>query len=164
MFKKTDELNRELRRNVYVTKVKDVASFIQLINNIYKSIIGKSTTNEFFYKFDRALSVNIVKQEDQTFKFTLNIRNIKSNLQLYMENLYSLLYLFFANLDIRDVSIDSKDLNHKVHLIIAFNSAEDSKLLIRDILLRIKFLKKPRSTTHGHVHTQTNGRQFQKAV
>ena len=149
MFKKTDELNRSLKRNVYINKVKDVTSFIQLINNIYKTIIGKSGISQFFYKFDRVLSVDISKLANMTFDFVVTLKNIKSNLQMYLEDLYSLLYLFFVNVEVKEVSTQSKDMNHKVRLQVRFNSVEDHKYLIRDILLRIKHIKKIRSVAQN---------------
>ena len=95
MFKRSDDLNRELRRNVYITKIKDAMAFIQLINNIYKSIIGKNSINHFYFKFDRILNITIEKTDPKTFKFIIVLKNIKTNMQMYVEDLYYLLYLFF---------------------------------------------------------------------
>lgn len=151
MLRKTDDLNRDLKRNVYINKVKDVASFIQFINNIYKSIIGKSGINEFFFKFDRALNVSIIKLKDLTFDFTISLKNIRTNVQMYLEDLYSLLYLFFVDIEVKGVDIkELSEVNHQVKIKVKINTVEDHSLLIKDVLLRIKEIKKSRSaTTNG---------------
>jgi len=144
---KTDEFSRSLKKNVYISKIKDMPSFIQLINNIYKSIIGKNTIHEFFYKFDRVLSVQINKESSDIFRFELFLKNVKSNFQMYLEDLYSLLYLFFIDIDIHDVIINKNNDDVHAKLKIKFDVKNEHNLLIKDLLLRIRRIKKPRSAT-----------------
>jgi len=143
---KTDEFSRTLKKNVYISKIKDMPSFMQLINNIYKSITGKNTIHEFFYKFDRVLSVQIKKESDEVFKFELFLKNVKSNFQMYLEDLYSLLYLFFIDVDIHDVVITKNNDDVHAKLKIRFDVKNEHNSLIKDLLLRIKRIKKPRRT------------------
>jgi hypothetical protein len=144
-YKTTDEFNRELKKNVYIAKIKDVPSFVQLINNIHKSIIGKIAIKEFFYKFDRILSVKLEKLENDLFKFEIFLKSVKSNFQVYIEDLYSLLYLFFIGITVEDANID-KDENNNYHatIKIKFDVSEEHNVLIKDTMLRIKHIKKIR--------------------
>lgn len=144
-YKHTDEFNRDLKKNVYISKVKDVSSFIQLINNIHKSIIGKRTTDEFFYKFDRVLSVKLNKISECIFKFEIFLKNVKSNYQMFIEDLYSLLYLFFIGIEVLHIDVDKDDLNYTATMDIKFNIKDEHSMLIKDALLRIKHIKKSRS-------------------
>lgn len=143
-MKMTDEFNRSLKKNIYISKIKDVASFVQLINNIYKSIIGRIELREFFYKFDRVLSIKIMKVDDTIFGFEIFLKNVKSNFQMYLEDLYSLLYLFFIDIEIKDVLIEKNNDDVFAKLNIKFDVKTEHNLLIRDLLLRIKHIKKAR--------------------
>ena len=144
MYKNNDELNRALRKNVFINKVKDVASFIQLINNIYKSIIGKNDLNLFFYKFDRMLSLKIKKNHPDKYTFWVELRNIKSNYQMYLEDLYSLLYLFFINIRMIDIDVKKEEANFSMKINVEFKVKEENDILVKDVLLRIKHIKKIR--------------------
>ena len=143
-MKITDEFSRSLKKNIYISKIKDISSFVQLINNIYKSIIGKNTIQEFYYKFDRVLNINIKKLNSNTFDFEINLRNVKSNFQVYLEDMYTLLYLFFIDIEIENVIINRKkdDINAKLQ--ISFDVRNEHNFLIKDLLLRIKKIKKAR--------------------
>jgi hypothetical protein len=144
-YKTTDEFNRDLKKNVYIAKIKDVPSFVQLINNIHKSIIGKNNIKEFYYKFDRILSLKLQKLEDDLFQFEIFLKSVKSNFQVYIEDLYSLLYLFFIGISVEDANID-KDENSNYHatIKIKFVVSEEHNVLIKDTMLRIKHVKKIR--------------------
>ena len=150
-YKNSDEFNRSLKKNVYISKVKDVNTFIQLINNIHKSMTGKNQLTEFFYKFDRVLTVSLKKISNNIFNFEILLKNIKSNFQMYLEDLYSLLYMFFINIEILEIETVKEEVNYNVSLKIQFDVKEEHNLLIKDTLLRIKHIKKSRRTeTHDN--------------
>lgn len=140
-MKLTDELTRNLRRNIFINKVKDVPSFIELIETIFRTIIGKTQLTSFFYRFDRSLAIDIVKN-DSMFDFVIRLRNIKSGPQMFIEDLYTLLYMFFVSFEIIDVSTFSeKDCHYDVTLKIKFNVEESQGPLVKDTLSKIKELK-----------------------
>lgn len=149
-YKSTDGFNRIIKKNIYIIKIKEVQSFIHLINNIYKSIMGKNEIKEFFYKFDRVLSVKLNKIEPKKFNFNIHLENINTNYQVYIEDLYSLLYLFFIGIKVTDTTIVKKDNSYNIDLLIEFNVEQSQQLLMKDVILRIKHIKnKRRKKTNG---------------
>ena len=141
----SDEFNRSLKKNVYISKIKDLPSFVQLINNIYKTIIGRMELREFYYKFDRILNIKIEKHESNIFGFQINLKNVKSNFQTYIEDLYSLLYLFFIGIDVISADIIKNNDDVTANLVIKFDINTEHNILIKDLLLRIKKIKQHRS-------------------
>ena len=143
-YKNSDSFNRDLKRNVYINKIKDVSTFIAFINSIYKSIIGKNTLTECFYKFDRVLSVKIIKVAKTCMDFHIYINSAKTNHQMYLEDLYTLLYLFFIGIEVSGVKVEKMENKFHITLNVEFKIGETHNVLIKDVLLRIKHIKKIR--------------------
>lgn len=143
-YKNSDSFNRDLKRNVYVNKIKDVSTFIAFINTIYKSIIGKNALNDCYYKFDRVLSLRITKVSSTSMDFHIYVNSIKSNHQMYLEDLYTLLYLFFIDIQVSNVKVEKNDKKFHVSFNAEFEVNENHNVLIKDVLLRIKHIKKTR--------------------
>lgn len=141
MIKLTDELTRNLRKNVFINKIKDVTSFIDLINNIFRCMLGKLNLNNFFYRFDRSLAIEVIKKEDDTYDYVLHLKGIKSGEQVFMEDLYALLYIFFVNFKVLNVTRTSELSTVYVTLNIKFSVKENNMILVKETLKRIKELK-----------------------
>ncbi len=141
MIKLTDELTRNLRKNVFINKIKDVTSFIDLINNIFRCMLGKLNLNNFFYRFDRSLAIEVIKKEDDTYDYVLHLKGIKSGEQVFMEDLYALLYIFFVNFKVLNVSRTTELSTVYVTLNIKFSVKENNMILVKETLKRIKELK-----------------------
>lgn len=141
MIKLTDELTRNLRKNIFVNKIKDVPSFLELINNIFRTMLGKLNLDNFFYRFDRSLAIEIVKKENDTFDYILHLKGIKSGEQVFVEDLYSLLYIFFVNFEVISVTKNIELSNIYVTLNIKFSVKENNMILVKETLKRIKELK-----------------------
>lgn len=141
MIKLTDELTRNLRKNVFVNKIKDIGSFIDLINNIFKVMLGKLNLNNFFYRFDRSLDIEIIKKDDESYDYILHLKGIKSGEQVFIEDLYSLLYIFFVNFEVTKVTKNVELSNIYVTLNIRFSVRDGNMILVKETLKRIKELK-----------------------
>lgn len=142
MIKLTDELTRNLRRNIFITKIKDVPSFIVLINNIFKTMLGKLSLDNFFYRFDRSLSVEVIRKSQSVYDYVLHLKGIKTGPQVFMENLYALLYIFFVDFEVTDVQkIQESENTMNVILTINFSVKENNSILLKETLTRIKELK-----------------------
>lgn len=140
-MKLTDELTRNLRRNIFINKIKEVSTFIQLIESIFKTIIGKSDLVNFFYRFDRSLSIDVEKKND-IFDFIIHLRNIKSGPQMFIEDLYALLYMFFVTFEVLSVNtVSERDGQYDVTLSIKFSISDAHNVLLKETLLKIKQLK-----------------------
>lgn len=104
-------------------------------------MLGKLNLNNFFYRFDRSLAIEVIKKEDDTYDYVLHLKGIKSGEQVFMEDLYALLYIFFVNFKVLNVSRTTELSTVYVTLNIKFSVKENNMILVKETLKRIKELK-----------------------